>query len=121
MRPIRIKLIAKMPNTIFIEHSVRIIHPTVGRSMMVGRAVFLNVLCVKLVCICNLLPACEALHSTSVAWIARESYVERLAFLYLKRNEVVNLVDSKAAVDRLHQLVVLDNSDVGILLLLLDR
>ena len=44
LRSVWIVLEIEIPYTIFIEHTVRVVHPTVGRSMMIDWAILLSIL-----------------------------------------------------------------------------
>ena len=108
-----------MPYTILVEHAVGVVHPSPLRCLMVYGTVFLCVFVIEFVCIGHLLPAGKAADVANGAWIAVECYVEELILTNLVRYEVVYLVHRQLAIQCFYQLIVLDDTDMCILLALL--
>ena len=89
--------------------------------MVIQRAVFLCVFVIEFVCIGHLLPAGKAADVANGAGIAVEGDVEELTLTRLVGHVVVHLVNGKLAIQGFDQLVVLDDTDMRILLTLLHR
>ena len=123
LRAIGVPLVVQVPNAVLVEHAVRIIHPSIGRGVVIGGAESLAVGCVKRVAHPHLAPAGEILDSTRGAAVTMEGDVNQHLLvaeaLDIQRHIVVHLVHRKPHVEIMHLLVVHDDAQMGVLFFLL--
>ena len=123
LRTVGVQLEVQVPLAILIEHTVRIVHPSIFRRVVICRTEALAVLRVESCRQLHLLPAGEVLHRARLVAVGREHNVEQelLVSLVLKteRNEVVHLVNGQLHVEALHHMVVAHHVHVRVLLFLL--
>ena len=107
---IRIILIIQMIFSIFIKHTVGVVHPTIDRSVMIERTEHFSVGIIKRIGKFQFFPAgiCHGIAyiGTAVAGMNVESY--RLTFILLqsKRNKIVDTVDSQPNLKTLIGLII---------------
>ena len=110
-----------MPDTILVEHAVGVVHPPPLRCVVIGGTVFFHVAVIEFVSIGHLLPAAIAVDVASGPGTAVEGDVKQFVITGLVWYVVVHLVYSQLTIQRFDQLVVLDDTDMRILLTLLHR
>ena len=124
LRSIGIVLEIEMPHTILIEHTVRIVHPAIGRSMMIERTILLTVLHVEAVGELHSLPASEVGNTAVIAILSVDMNIEHqsllaLVSLQVERHIIIYVRIGKADIECLQLLVVgyhLDMTHFGTLL-----
>ena len=124
LRPIRIVLEIEVPHTILIEHTIRIVHPAIGRSMMIERTILLTVLHVEAVGELHSLPASEVGNTAIVTSLSVDMNIEHqsllaLVSLQVERHVIIYVRIGKADIECLQLLVVgyhLDMTHFGTLL-----
>ena len=101
-RTVRIVLIKQMINTIFIYHTVRIIHPAILRSEVIKRTETLAIGCIKLIGKFHFIPANSR--------IGYQLEVERKWFIIksgeIYRNKIVYLIYSQTNIHIAHYVII---------------
>ena len=124
LRSIGIVLEIEVPHTILIEHTVRVVHPAIGRSMMIERTILLTVLHVEAVGELHSLPASEVGNTAVIAILSVDMNIEHqsllaLVSLQVERHIIIYVRIGKADIECLQLLVVgyhLDMTHFGTLL-----
>ena len=111
LRPEGVVLEVEVPLTIFVEHTVGVVHPAVGRRVVIGGAVVLGVSQVGGVGIGHVLPAREGAQVAIVAVAAVYMNIkcQLLAVLIgreIKGHEIVDVVYGQTYVEGAHLLVI---------------
>ena len=124
-RAIRAPLVVKMPFAILVEHSVRIVHPTILRSVMIGRTEDFPVFSVDDVREFHLAPADLILGVTAGCPVHRkvdeEFDVLSGPFAEIERDHVIHLVKGKTDADGTGKVIAADYLHRSFRSLLLDR
>ena len=110
-----------MPYTILVEHSVGVVHPSILRSVMIKRTMLLNILSVKSIRISHAFPAGKVINCPCRAHISVEGDVKEFTLTNLVRHEIIDIVNSKSAVDCLYQLIIAHHPDVCMFFFLFNR
>ena len=124
LRSIGIVLEIEVPHTILIEHTVRVVHPAIGRSMMIERTILLTVLHVETVGELHSLPASEVGNTAVISILSVDMNIEHqsllaLVSLQVERYIIIYVRIGKADIECLQLLVVgyhLDMTHFGTLL-----
>ena len=106
LRTIGVILIIEVPHTILIEHTVRIVHPSIERRMMIGRTETLTVGGVEGVGELYILPADELAHSTLLTSVSTKFDIEQTGTLQLVRHIIVHPVNGQLHIQSLHHVVL---------------
>ena len=120
LRTVGVPLVVEVPRAVLVEHSVGIVHPSVARSVVVGRAESLDVGVVEGIGELHFLPAHVILEGTLLVTVAVEGDVEqyRLAaeLTQVEWHAVVALADSKTCIEAFHLFIINYYPDMGIFL-----
>ena len=123
LAPIGVVLEIKVPHAILIEHPIGVVHPAPYGRMMIDGTEFLPIGGVECVRILDVLPAGEVLDGIAPAALAVEEDVEQDALPretgQVEGHIVVYIIHSQPAVELFHDLIALQNTDMGIVLALL--
>ncbi len=125
-RSVGVVLEVEMPQTILVEHAVRVVHPSVERSVVIGRAVFLLVGGVKAVGELHLVPADEITRFARRGAVGLGHHIQQHASLRcvggeVKRHRVVYAVVGEARKESGGHIAVDKHVDLCIGHALLDR
>ena len=105
LRAVWIPLIIKVVLAVVVEHAVGVVHPAVGRCVMVERPVRLAVCGVEICRLANMLPAHIVLEAAVFQHVAQCVDVEQnfAAFIagYVERHVVIHFVGGEPDVERL--------------------
>ena len=117
LRAVWVPLVIKVVLAVVVEHAVGVVHPAVGRSVVVERPVRLAVRGVEICRLAYMLPAHIVLEAAVFQHVAQCVDVEQnfTAFIagYVERHVVIHFVGGEPDVERLPCFVVVDNADVA--------
>ena len=124
LRTVWVELIIEVPNAILIEHTIRVVHPSPSRSVVVFRTEAFAVGRVESARQLHFLPAREILHGTRLVAVAVESNIQQQVLVELTQiewHEVIHFIYSQAQIESLHHLVVAHDVNMCVFLFFLNR
>ena len=108
-------LIVEVINAIFPEHTIGVVHPAIGRSEMVGRAVFFALRSERIgasdVFHPDSIAAICVVERLSVVGVVRHMNVESIALVDRIGDEIVHFILGEAHIHSIHNVVVVDHAD----------
>ncbi len=114
-----------MPFAVFVEHSVRVVHPAVERSVVIGRTEFFTIACIEGIGNRYVLPAGIFFGLADRRAALRGDHIEQnfLSFIvfYFQRHGIVDLRLGQTHAESLVSLAVDKHVDRGLVIRLLDR
>ena len=111
-----------MPYTILIEHTIRIVHPTVSWGMVIDWTELLTVLSIKCISCFNFFPTNKVINQTNAMFISCKLDIKQHITTILtdiKWNIIISLVNSKFTIELFHDLIIFDNTNMCITFFLL--